>query len=722
ERAIDGIVERHQILRTRFDMVDGQPVQVVVPRLNGHAVEVHNLSHLSVAAQEAEILHLAQAEGRKPFDLAGGPLLRVTLLVLGERDHVLLFTLHHIIADGWSAGILFREFAALYRAYGEGRPAPLADLPLQYRDFAHWQRGWMQGERLERLIAYWRKTLEGAPPLLELPIDYPRPSLQSDSGATHAFRLPPALLDPLRALSRQHGVTLFVTLVSAFNVLLHRYSGQADICLGASVANRGRPEFEALIGLFANMLVLRGDLSGNPRFVELLQRMQAVCVGALGHQDLPFEKLVEALNPVRDRSYSPFFQVVFVLHNLPAGAPEVAGLTIQPLEIDFGTAKSDLTLHVTERDGIAAVFEYSTDLFEPATIVRMAAHLTRLLEDVVARPQCRLNELSLLGAGEYRQLLGWSAPTEEAIPANALLHADFEAQARKHPERIALRCGTEQLCYGELDRRANQLAHYLLAHGVGPEVNVGLCLERSPEAIVGLLGILKAGGAYVPLAPDYPPARIAELLADCGAALLLTQQRLAAALPGAMPCTVINGGFVPPLPPGEGWGEGNPNNAIDDRARHSLSTLCLDRDWPKVAAQPEQRPPARARPANAAYLIYTSGSTGAPKGVLVSHANAAASTAARFRFYPAAPGGFLLLSPFAFDSSVAGIFWTLSGGGTLCIPPESSRRDPGAIAALCAAAAPSHLLCLPSLYEPLLELARPGQLDSLQGVIVAGET
>jgi myxalamid-type nonribosomal peptide synthetase MxaA len=685
ERAVNEIIRRHEILRTRFGTAGGQPVQIVAPELR-LAVGIHDLTGLRESGREAEVVRRAREDGDRPFDLAQGPLLRINLLCLGEQDYVLLFTLHHIVSDGWSAGILFGEFAALYRAFREGQPSPLPDLALQYGDFAHSQRHWLQGGYLERQLAYWRKQLEGAPPLLELPTDHPRPAVPTGRGATHLFRLPPQLAERLRELSREQGVTLFVTLVSAFDVLLHRYSGHRDICLGVAVANRTRPELDGLIGLFVNMLVLRADLSGNPRFTELLGRMQAVSLGAQEHQDLPFEKLIEELNPVRDRSYSPFFQVVLVLHNLPARAFEIPDLTVRRMEVDFGTAKSDLTLHITEDDGFEVAFEYSTDLFEYATIERMAGHFATLLEGIADRPEARLGELPLLTAAERHGLAEWSG-TARRFPDEACLHELFEQRAAEQPDRPALVCGETALTYGELNERADALARHLRARGVGPETRVGLCLERSAEAIVGIFAILKAGGAYVPLDPASPPERIAELLADCGAALLVTQERLAARWPAG------------------------------------VEILCLDQagDWRSETGGEGNRP-SFLQPESAAYLIYTSGSTGQPKGVVASHRNAVASTAARFGFYPEAPDGFLMVSPFAFDSSVAGIFWTLSRGGRLCLPPEGCPQDPMALAEIIRRERPSHLLCLPSLYGLLLECAGSGPLDSLRAVIVAGET
>lgn len=687
EWAVNAIIRRHEILRTRFEQLDGEPAQIIAPELR-LPVGIHDLSGLSGTERDNEVIRLAQQDGGKPFDLVKGPLLRVSLLVLGADEYVLLFTLHHIVFDGWSAAILFEEFAGFYRAFLAGEAAPLPPLTIQYADFAEWQRDWLRGERLDQQLAYWRKQLDGVPPLLELPTDHPRPSVQGGRGATYPFLIQPDLAGRLHGLCREQGVTLFVALVSLFNVLLHRYSGQADFCLGASVANRSRPELEGLIGLFSNMLVLRADCADNPTFIEFMARMQSVSVGAQEHQDLPFEKLVEELNPPRDRSYSPYFQVILILHNMPSGNWEVPGLQVRNLGLDFGTAKSDLALHITEEGGgMEAAFEYSSDLFERPSIARMAGHFTALLEAIVAHPDCPISDLPLLTPAEQRDLAAWSDAGDSTTEA-ALLHELFEAQARQHPQRVALTCGGQSLCYAELDARANTLAEGLRRRGVGPEIRVGLCMERSAEAIVAMLAILKAGGAYVPLDPGYPPERLAELLADSAAALLLSQTKLAARLPSTLP------------------------------------TVYLDEDAAiaGVADETAAPPAVPASSHQAAYLIYTSGSTGKPKGVVVSHANAVASTAARFAYYAEPVDCFLLLSPFAFDSSVAGIFWALGQGGRLCVSPEGSQQDPRTLLQIIERERPSHLLCLPSLHGLLLDCARPAQMQALRDVIVAGET
>ncbi|WP_194270035.1 non-ribosomal peptide synthetase [Candidatus Methylospira mobilis] len=687
---VNEIVRRHEILRTKFDLAGDQAIQIIRPELPIE-IEVQDLSALPPQEQEPEVLRRAREDGAYRFDLQNGPLLRVNLLDLGKQEYVLLFTLHHIVFDGWSAAVLFEEFATLYLSFAENRLPALPPVPIQYADYAYWQRQQLQGERLEKLVAYWRRQLADVPALLELPTDRPRPPIQSGAGAVYSFRVDRLLAERLREISRKQGATLFVTLVSVFSVLLHRYSGQQDFCIGASVANRSRPEFEALIGLFANMLVLRAELAENPRFTDFLRRMRTVSLEAQEYQDLPFEKLVEELNPMRDRSYSPYFQVIFVMHNMPSGKWEVPGLQVRYLPIDFGSAKSDLTFHITEdNDGFDAAFEYSTDLFEKNTIERMATHFGTLLKTIAAQPETRVGDLPLLTEKEYRQLSDWSHGAALLSCDDGMLHERFEAVALAQPEQIAVICGDRQLSYCELNRRAEQWARLLRLQGIVPEMRVGLCAERSIEAIVGMIAILKAGGAYVPLDPSAPPERLDALLRDCAAGLLLTQAHLKA------------------------------------RLRTEIPTLCLDDAEAvelRVSGDDRSCPPYRPVSAQqAAYLIYTSGSTGKPKAVLVSHANAAASTAARLREYGEQPEGFMLLSSFAFDSSVAGIFWTLSHGGRLCIAQEGKHQEPNSLAAAIERDRPSHLLCLPSLYGLLLESCKADQTNSLRCVIVAGET
>jgi len=584
EQSLQEIVQRHEALRTTFAMVSGEPIQVISPvlALTLPLVDLHSLPE---AQQEAEVERLATESAQQPFDLAMGPLLRATLLNLGEAEHVLLLTMHHIVSDGWSMGVLIRELAALYEAFSTGKPSPLPELPIQYADFAHWQRQWLQGEVLAAQLSYWQQQLAGAPAVLELPTDRPRPAVQTFRGATQFLALPEPLSQKLKTLSQRSGVTLFMTLLAAFQTLLYRYTGQEDICIGSPIANRNRSETEDLIGFFVNTLVLRTDMSENPSFKELLLRVREVTLGAYAHQDLPFEQLVEALQPERNLSHQPLFQVMFVLQNAPMSALELPDLTLSSLNIDSSTAKFDLTMSMEDTEqGLVGSLEYNTDLFDAATISRMREHFQTLLEGIVAEPDQRLSDLPLLTQPERQQLLVKWNDTQVDYPKDVCVHQLFEAQAEQTPEVVAVVFEDQQLTYGELNRRANQVAHHLRSLGVDPDGLVGIFVERSLEMVVGLLGILKAGGAYVPLDPSYPQERLVFMLKDAQVPILLTQQQLVEKLP-----------------------------------EHQARVVCLDTDWEAIARQSQEKPVSEVTPDHLAYVIYTSGSTGKPKGVCISH-------------------------------------------------------------------------------------------------------
>jgi len=518
------IVRRHEALRTTFRMLEGQPVQVIAVSLSV-PLPVVDLQALPVVQREAEVQRLATEQFQHPFDLAQGPLLRVKLLHLGGSEHVLLLTMHHIVADGWSSGVLIRELGVLYAAFATRQPSPLLDLPIQYADFAHWQRQWLQGEVLETQLAYWKQQLKGAEFSLELPTDRARPALQTFRGNRQSLMLPKGLSEAIATLSEQEGVTLFMTLLAAFQTLLYRYTGQEDILVGSPIANRNRSQIEGLIGFFVNSLVLRTDLSGNPTFRKLLLRVREVALGAYAHQDLPFERLVEELQPERDLSQNPLFQVVFALQNAPVEVLELPGLKLSPLNFCSETARFDLEFQLLEcLDSLGVVVVYSTELFDQITITRMLEHFQVLLESIVSQPEQRLSDLSLLTEIERHQLLSWNE-TQANYPHNSCIHHLFEAQVEQTPDAVAVVYEDEQLTYRELNNRSNRLAHYLRQLGVGPEVLVGICIERSLEMVVGVLSILKAGGAYVPLDPAYPPERLNFMLSDAQVSLLLTQQR-----------------------------------------------------------------------------------------------------------------------------------------------------------------------------------------------------
>ncbi|MBZ5554817.1 MAG: amino acid adenylation domain-containing protein [Acidobacteriia bacterium] len=639
ERSLNSVAQRHEVLRTRFETRDGEPVQAVEAACEV-TLPVVDLSGLEARQRRTEFQRLALEESQKPFNLQRAPLWRAKLVRLGEAEHVLLLTQHHIVSDGWSIDVLSHELGVLYEAFCSNKPSPLPALSLQYADFAVWQRQWLQGEVLESQLVYWKRQLAGAPALLELPTDRPRPPVQTFVGAVATLDLPKALSEQLRNLARSEGVTLFMLLLAAFQTLLHRYSRQEDVVVGSPIANRTRMEIEPLIGFFVNTLALRTDLSGNPTFRELLARVRAVALGAYSHQDLPFEKLVEEIRPERSLSYSPLFQVAFALENAPASPLELAGLTLTPLQVEWKNSKFDLTVFMHESpEGLRGGAEYNTDLFDTTTIERMLSHFRTLLEGIVADPAQPIAALPLLTGTERRQLLVEWNQTASEYPGNRCAHELFEAQVERTPESLAVKFGEQQLNYRALNRRANQLARHLKQCGVGPNVLVGICTERSPEMVVGILGILKAGGAYVPLDPAYPKERLAFMLEETRTPVLLTQQRL---------CSLI-----PPL---------------------GMKILCLDTDWSSIAHESEENLESGVTAEHLAYVIYTSGSTGRPKGVMIQHSGLVNLVSWHQREYAVTPDdcATLLASP-AFDASVWELWPYLTAGASIHIADEETR-------------------------------------------------
>jgi amino acid adenylation domain-containing protein len=631
KQSLNEIVRRHEALRTTFALVDGRPIQVIAPALT-LTLPIVDLRELPETERKAEMRRLATNEAQRPFDLAQGPLVRATVLRLGDDDHVGLLTMHHIVSDGWSTGILIREMVVLYEAFRSGRPTFLPDLPIQYADFAHWQRKWLEGEVLETQLTYWKRQLAGARPLMDLPTDHARPVTQTFRGAHQSLRIPKNVSAGLKALSRQQGVTPFMTLLAAFKIMLHFYTGQDDIVIGTPIANRNRLEIEGLIGFFVNTLVLRTDLSGDPDFRELLRRVREVCLAAYAHQDLPFERLVEELHLVRDLSRNPLFQVMFVFQNARLEELELPGLTLNPLEVDSGTTHFDLTLHVADTgEELIASLAYNTDLFEAESIARMLRHFQMLVETTSSSPDRPLSELSLLTEAERQQVLvEWNGSRDDQRD-ELCIHQLFEAQVARTPDKVAVVFQNEHLTYEQLNRQANQLARYLRAMGVGPEVPVAICLKHSLEIVVGLLGILKAGGVYVPLDPAYPKERIAFMLEDAEVPVLLTQERLLAGQP-----------------------------------EHSAKVVCIDSGWEAIARESAENPVSSTISANLAYVIYTSGSTGQPKGVLVSHASIADHCRTVQRYYELDPSdGVLQLASLSFDLSLEQILPTLLVGARL---------------------------------------------------------
>ncbi|HEV2846704.1 MAG TPA: condensation domain-containing protein, partial [Thermoanaerobaculia bacterium] len=534
--ALGEIVRRHEVLRTTFLAKGGEPVQVVHP---AHPFElgVTDLSGLPDEERESAARRMAIEDRRTPFDLARGPLMRASLLRLGESEHALLFSLHHVVSDGWSMGVLVREVSVLYSAFLHGEPSPLPEPPVQYADYAVWQRQWLQGEALEAQLAYWRDLLAGLP-VLQLATDHPRTALQTFQGESVPLRIPEEVSGALRELGRHRGMTPFITLLAGFETLLCRYAGQDDVMVGTTVANRSRAELEGLIGFFVNTLALRGDLSGDPAFSALLTRTRKAVLGAFAHQDLPFEKLVAEIQPERDLSRSPLFQVVFQLQNAPMERVGLPGLELRPMEVRDQTAKFDLVLNLVQAgEAFGGRLDYNSGLFERATAERLVRHFGTLLAGAAMDPSRPISELPLLSTEERHQLVSaWNEAPAEDLGVE-VLHARFALQAARAPEAVAVSCDGERLTYGDLDRRANRLARHLIGLGVVPGDRVGLCLERSLEMVVAILGVLKAGAAYLPLDPAYPAERLEFMLEDGGAAALLTAEPLASRLPVTGPAT-----------------------------------------------------------------------------------------------------------------------------------------------------------------------------------------
>jgi amino acid adenylation domain-containing protein len=631
-QSLKEIIRRHKVLRTSFKALNGEPVQVILER------EAEDRGrYFPLPNSESEIQIFLVQEGQQPFDLAEVGLFRTKLLRLDAEESILIITMHHIIFDGWSAGVLIREVAALYKAFLTGEPSPLAELTIQYVDYAYWQREWLKGEILESQLAYWKQQLGGNLPVLNLPTDYPRPTVSTLRGARQTLVLPEVLRGGIKELSQQEGVTLFMILLAAFKTLLFRYTHQDDILVGSPIANRNLAEIQGMIGFFVNTLVLRSNLSGNPCFKELLKRIRRVALDAYSHQDLPFEKLVEELQPDRSLSHTPLFQVMFALQNFPMPNLEVAGLNLQVQEVNTGTAKFDLTLFVEDRGReLLAIFEYNTDLFKGTTITRMLGHFQTLLEGIVANPNQRLSDLPLLTEVERNQLLIEWTQTRTDSSHNLCIHQLLEEQVERTPDAVAVIFGNQQLTYQELNQRANQLAHYLQKLGVKPEVFVGICVERSIEMLVGLLGILKAGGAYVPLDSTYPKERLAFMLEDARAPVLLTQQRLLEIIPF-----------------------------------HSGKVVCLDTNWQEIGKEISENSVSNVCADNLAYVIYTSGSTGKPKGTLIHHRGLVNYLTWCTKAYSVEQGeGSPVHSSISFDMTITGLFSPLLVGRKVELLPE----------------------------------------------------
>ncbi|HET7462170.1 MAG TPA: amino acid adenylation domain-containing protein, partial [Longimicrobium sp.] len=691
-RALDRIVARHESLRTTFVEHDGEPAQRVATAAESRFPLLdHDLA--GDPGAEAELGRVLAEEAAAPFDLERGPLIRGRLVRLAADDHVLAVTMHHIVSDAWSVGVMTRELGALYAAFTRGDPSPLPPLPVQYADYAAWQRRWVEGDVLQRQADYWRTTLAGAPELLELPADRPRPARQDHAGAAVRLELDEALTAGLKELGRREGTTLFMTLLAGWALVLGRLSGQDDVVIGTPAANRGRAEIEGLIGFFVNTLALRVDLSGSPTVAELLARVKKTALAAQQHQEIPFEQVVEAVRPARSMAHAPLFQVVFAWQNAPGERLELPGLTLDAAgPASTTTARFDLALTLQEVGGrIVGGVEYATALFDGATVERWLGYLRRALEEMTRDERRRVGHLRLLAGAERRQVLeAWNATAAE-YTGDACVHELVEAQARRTPGAPAVVHDGGRLTYAELNARANRLAHYLRERGVGPDVRAGMCVERGPEMVIGLLAVLKAGGAYVPLDPAYPADRLRYMLADSAPAVLLTHSALA-------------GRFA---------GSGVPVVELDAAAP----------EWAGHAVTDPPRGQVGLTPDHLAYVIYTSGSTGRPKGVMVRHRGVCNLALAQIRDFRVEPESRVLqFASFSFDACVSEVFTALCRGASLCLPPAGVPLAGRVLADVVAALEITHLTLPPAVLASLPDAAalEPARVLVLAGDAVTG--
>ncbi len=639
QQSLDAIVSHHEILRTNYIEADGNPIQII-SEPHSVTLKIIDLQQYEKIEQEVEVQQILKEESQYAFNLTSDLMIRACLLQLSSSEQILLIVKHHIASDGWSIGIMWDQLTQLYLAFVEGKSSPLPTLSVQYADYAVWQRKWLADELLEKQLNYWKKQLVNANPLLELPTNFPRPLVQTYCGATQSHALSSSLSRKINQLCQQEGATLYMGLLAAFQILLHRYTQQEDILVGSVIAGRNRKEIEGLIGFFVNTLVLRADLSGNPSFKELLSQVRATTLDAYEHQDLPFEKLVEVVNPERSSSYSPIFQVMFDLQNTHSQRKELLGLVTQSVEVEIETSKFDLELSVEERDNVIITsWTYNTDLFEQTTIERMYGHFQILLESIVGNPQQLISQLPMLTETEKQQLLTEWNQTQVEYPQHKCIHQLFEEQVERTPDAIAVSFKDQQLTYQELNNRANQLAHYLKSLGVEPNVLVGICVERSLEMIVGLLGILKVGGAYVPLDPNYPPERLEYMIADAKMPVLLTQSK---------------------------W----------KIPEHQSQIIRLDADWEKIASQNSDNLAPIGENKHVAYVIYTSGSTGNPKGVMISQQALVSFVQTAISEYGISGSDRVLqFASINFDAAVEEIYPSLCTGATLVLRTDKMLSD-----------------------------------------------
>lgn len=685
EQSCTCVLARHESLRTIFPFREGQSVQEILPPAP-FALDLLDLSSLPAEERTPASERAVQRAARKPFSLEKGPLLRALLCRLGEQEHILMLSMHQIIADGWSMGVLMQEIAACYDSLLRGQSPALPELPVQYVDYTLWQRGRLQDEIWRTHLEYWRPRLSDAP-ILDLPTDHPRPAQRSSRGALYTFALPVALTDSLRQLSRREQTTLTLTLLTALGILLARYSGQQEVVVGMPIAHRTHAEVERLIGLFMNTLALRLDLTGEPSFLQLLQRVGETCLEAEVYQDLPFEKLVEELQPPRSLSHSPFFQVMFIPQQQPAAPLDFPGLRIRTLHPDRQAAMFDLSLSIFEQEReIEVCAEYSTDLFTEATIARMMRHYLHLLESSVAEPQTSIWRLPLLDADELRrQLRDWNA-TRRVFASRRCVHECVEVQAESCPDALALICGGQSLSYRDLELRSNQLARALQKRGVGPGCLVGILLERSPEMVVGMLAILKAGGAYVPLDSEYPGERLSSFVQESGLRVLLTQEGLLERIGEQPGVEIVN----------------------------------LERERCALAQESSARPISDVGERDLACVIYTSDSTGGPRGVQISHA-AIVNLLCSLRERPGLSADDILLAVTSISSGRAGleIFLSLTTGARLVLLDRESARDGRVLARRIVESGATLMQATPATWRLLLETGWQGKLDLK--ILCAGE-
>ncbi|MEM7331933.1 MAG: amino acid adenylation domain-containing protein [Chloroflexota bacterium] len=674
EKALTFILQHHESLRANFREEDGQIIQTIRDSEPAH-IPITDLSNLDTLAQEDRATALATDEAKRPFNLQNDPLLRFSLLKLSPSHHWVLLTIHHIVADEWSINLFWKSLNTAYTTLCQEQQPAIDALPIQYPDFAYWQKEQFAQSKLDKQFNYWQKTLSGELPLLQLPTDRPRPVQQTFVGGFEQLTLSQTLKEKLNKLAQAHGASLFMVLMAAYKALLYRYTQQTDLLVGTPIANRARPETKQLIGLFLNSVVVRTQLDPEASFTTYLEQVKQMALDVYANQEYPFEKLVEKLQPNRDQSHNPIFQTMFVYQSAGENGRSLHNHAIKSVPIDGGVAKFDMTLFMMEReDGLGAAFEYNSDLFDQSTIQRLLQHWHTLLHSIAENPAEPIYRLNILPKAEHQLVVNDWNNTAVSYPKETLVHQLIEQVAEQTPLKTAVQSESSQLTYQQLNEKANQLAHYLIEQGVQPNDIVGLKINRSLEMAIGILGILKAGGAYLPLDPGYPEDRLTFMQEDASVSLTVDKQQLS----------------------NENWDE-----------RYSQYPLTN----PNSSIQPDQL----------AYVIYTSGSTGKPKGVLVTHQNIVHSTTARFSFYTDSVEKFLLLSSFSFDSSMVGIFWSLCQGGTLCLPNQGDEKDIKRIAELINQLGITHLLALPTLYTLLLEETAVSQLGTLKTVIVAGE-